>query len=331
MDGSHRGKHVKRKRQRQMYETEHNKLNNTLQQYLKPVHPVHVLSKHEFAKIEDNNIVLEDLKCTIIKSGKRTNKQKIYTVNGKNIGKNLRTHIKPNTHDNIVRLDRIKKRFITVTTRVCPNIIDDDRIELIGHVPENSSGMILLMISTFNDQIRNEQNVDEIVEIFRKCHKPIKVGNNSDYHFGTSGETYGVGFVAKYNVDQNGYSFEPYARKDSFFSNNHIAECNKIMEHLLNLSLKLPKQLIPNIYRNTSVVGYAVKDHLRKRNHLESHITNFDTIPSYISSQFNINATTKYPHTEFDQSSTVIFVPNQATYSNDFFLSFGLITSVQYV
>ena len=77
------------------------------------------------------------------------------------------------------------------------------------------------------------------------------------------------------------------------------------MEHLLNLSLKLPKQIIPNIYRNTSVVGYAVKDHLRKRNQLESHITNSDTIPSYISSQFNINATTKYPHTEFDQSSTV--------------------------
>ena len=188
-------------------------MNNTLQQYLKPVHPVHVLSKHEFAKIEDNNIVLEDLKCTIIKSGKRTNKQKIYTVNGKNIGKNQRTHIKPNTHDSIVRLDQIKKRFITVTTRVWPNIIDNDRIELIGHVPENSSGMILLMISTFNDQIRNEQNVDEIVEIFRKCHKPIKVGNNSDYHFGTSGETYGVGFVAKYNVDQNGYSFGPYANR----------------------------------------------------------------------------------------------------------------------
>ena len=101
------------------------------------------------------------------------------------------------------------------------------------------------------------------------------------------------------------------------------------MEHLLNLSLKLPKQIIPNIYRNTSVVGNAVKDHLRKRNHLESHITNFDT--SCIRSQFNINATTKYPHTEFDQSSSVIFVPNQATYSNDFFLSFSLITSVQYV
>ena len=90
----------------------------------------------------------------------------------------------------------------------------------------------------------------------------------------------------------------------------------------MNLSLKLPKRIIPNIYRNISVVGNAVKDHLRKRNHLESHITNFDTIPSYISSQFNINATTKYPHTEFDQSSTVIFVPNQATYSNDFFFEF---------
>ena len=42
-----------------------------------------------------------------------------------------------------------------------------------------------------------KKNVDEIVEIFCKCHKPIKVRNNSDYHFGTSGETYGVGFVAK--------------------------------------------------------------------------------------------------------------------------------------
>ena len=73
---------------------------------------------YEFAKIEDNNIVLEDLKCTKIKSGKITNKQKIYTVNGKKIGKNLRTHIKPNTHNSIVRLDLIDKRFITVTTRV---------------------------------------------------------------------------------------------------------------------------------------------------------------------------------------------------------------------
>ena len=95
------------------------------------------------------------------------------------------------------------------------------------------------------------------------------------------------------------------------------------MEHLLTLSLKFPGQIIPNTYRNISVVRNAVKDHLRKRNHLESHITNFDTIPSYISSQFNINATTKYPHTEFDQSSTFIFVPNQETYSNDFF--FGVL------
>ena len=75
---------------------------------------------------------------------------------------------------------------------VYPNIVDDDRIELIGYVPENSSAMILLMIATFNDQIRNKCYVDEIVEIFQKCHKPIKVGNNSDYHFGTSGETYAV-------------------------------------------------------------------------------------------------------------------------------------------
>lgn len=322
MDGSHRGKHVKRKRRQQIYETERKNLKTTLQQHLKPVHPVHVLSKHEFAKIKDNNIVLEDLKSTIIKSGKRTNRQTIYTVNREKIGKNLRTHIKPNTHGNIIRVDRIKKRFITVTTRVCPNIVDDDRIELIGNVPENSSGMILLMITTFDDQIKKERCVDDIVETFRKCNKPIKVGNNSDYHFGTSGETYGIGLVAKYNLDRNGYSFGPYARKDSYFSNNHIDESNKIMEHLLNLALKLPAQIIPNIYRNTSVVGSAVKEHLQKRKQLESQITHLDPVPPYISSQFNINATTKYPHTEFDRSSTVIFVPNQTNFSNDYFFEF---------
>lgn len=322
MDKHHCGRHVKRKRQQQMYETERKNVKITIQQHPKPVHPVHVLTKHEFEKIKDNNIVLEDLKSTIIKSGKRTNRQIIYNVNRDNVGKNLKLHFKPNTHNNIIHMNRIKKRFITVTTRVCASIVNDDRIELIGNVPENASGMILLMIATFNDKIKNDLCVDDIVEIFRKCKKPIKVGNNSDYHFGTSGETYGVGLVAKYNIDRNGCSFGPYARRDSHFSSNHIAESNKIMEYLLNLSLKLPTVIIPNIYKNTSIVGSAVKDQLCKSNHLESQITNLDSTPTYISSQFNINVTTKYPHTEFDQSSTVIFVPNQTTYSKDYFFEF---------
>ena len=54
-----------------------------------------------------------------------------------------------------------------------------------------------------------------------------------------SGKTYGVGLVIKYNIDKDGYSFGPYVCRDSSFTKNQVAESNKIMEHLLNLSLKL--------------------------------------------------------------------------------------------
>ena len=71
--------------------------------------------------------------------------------------------------------------------------------------------MILLMISTFDDKIEKEFYVDEYVDSFRQSRRSIKLGNNSQYHFGTSRETYGIGLVAKYNVDKKGYSFGPYA------------------------------------------------------------------------------------------------------------------------
>ena len=114
--------------------------------------------------------------------------------------------------------------------------------------------MILLMISTFDDKIRTENCVDEYIEIFRRCNKSIQLENSSKYHFVTSGKTCGVGLVTKYNVDKDGYSFGPYVCKGSSFTKNHVAESNKIMEYLLNLSLKLSEFFSSNIYRNTTVV-----------------------------------------------------------------------------
>ena len=69
--------------------------------------------------------------------------------------------------------------------------------------------------------------------------------------------------------------------------------------------------------KNTTTIGSAIKDHLGSKIDLENHKANFDGIPSFTSSQFNINATMKYPHMECDQSSTNIFVTNQTMSNNN--------------
>ena len=50
-----------------------------------------------------------------------------------------------------------------------------------------------------------------------------------------------------------------------------------------------------------------------------------------MSSQFNINSVTHIPHTELDQSSTIIFVPNQNYYKQKYYFEFVLnfFTSIQ--
>ena len=50
---------------------------------------MHVLSNHEYAKIKDNNIILENVKFVTTQTGKRTNQHTVYTVSDKNIGKNV--------------------------------------------------------------------------------------------------------------------------------------------------------------------------------------------------------------------------------------------------
>ena len=208
------GKHTNGKRYRQPYDMERMKLQEQIQTCLTSFHPVHVLSNHEYAKIKDNNIVLENVKFVMTQSGKRNNQHTVYTVSEENIGKNVKGHVKPLTHDNVVRIERIKRRFMTVTTKISSDIIQEKRIKLIGNSKHtSSSGMILLMIATFDDKIGNDLCVDEYVDTVRKSRYSIKLGNMSKYHYGTSGESYGIGLVAKYNIDQNGYSFGPYAEK----------------------------------------------------------------------------------------------------------------------
>ena len=121
---------------------------------------MHVLSNHEYAKIKDNNIILENVKFVTTQTGKRTNQHTVYTVSDKNIGKNVKKYIKPLTHDNVIHVKRIKRRFITVTTEVCSKVLQEKRIKLIGYTATNSSGMMLLMISTFDDKIAKEFCVD---------------------------------------------------------------------------------------------------------------------------------------------------------------------------
>ena len=227
---------------------------------------------------------MENVKFVTTQTEKRTNQHTVYTVSDKNIGKNVKKYIKPLTHDNVIRVEWIKRRFITVTTEVCSKVLQEKRIKLIGYTATNSSGMMLLMISTFDDKIAKEFCVDEYVEAFRKCHHPIKLGNSSEYHFRTSGEVYGIGLVAKYNIDKDGYSYGPYAERCNQPRKPHFTDVHNIIEKLLELSLKSPEKIIPNIYKNTTIIGSIMKDHIVSKKDFENDKANFYRIPSYISS-----------------------------------------------
>ena len=49
-----------------------------------------------------------------------------------------------------------------------------------------------------------------------------------------------------------------------------------------------------------------------------------DSVPLFLSSQLNVNATTKYSHTERDSSYTVIHVPTQEMNQNNFYFHFQI-------
>ena len=84
------------------------------------------------------------------------------------------------------------------------------------------------------------------------------------------------------------------------------------------------QKIIPKLETTFFLLSNVVRHQLVKHSsNLPENMTQQE-IPLNLSSQFNINATTKYSHTERDSSYTVIHVPRQKQVHNCFFFYFKI-------
>ena len=293
-------------------------------------HPFHILSIDEYNKIKKNNISLERFKIIrnrTIHSGRLT----VFKVLPENIGEYLQKHFENLSKNNVIDISQVPNRFMTLTMKISDFIKTHNKVDCLGVEPVHSSGMILLSIITYSDVFKGSKNMDEHVELFRNSRYRISVNGKNSYHHGTVGESYGVGLVAKYLKDKNGLSFGKYADREKNQKTNNSDLLSNVMHELMHLALIRPLEIIPKLHKNVMIKGRGIKNYFR--NVLDEKIEqlNLGEIRSYMSSQFNIDSVTKIPHTELDNSSTIIFVPNQNEYKKKYFFEFVLnyFTSIQ--
>ena len=77
----------------------------------------------------------------------------------------------------------------------------------------------------------------------------------------------------------------------------------------MSASLKKSLEIILYLHKNIMLVGDSIKSHLKELLQQLVDELNLEEVRSYISAQFNVNSVTHVAHTELDQSSTVIYVP----------------------
>lgn len=293
-------------------------------------HPFHILSIGEYNKILKNNITLERLKI-IRNRPVQSRRLTVFKVQPENIGVNLRKHFQNLSQKNVINMSQVPNGFMTLTMKVSDFIKTHNTVGCLGVQPVHSSGMILLSVVTYNDAFKEAKNMDEHVELFRNSRYRISMNGKNNYHHGTVGESYGVGLVAKYVKDENGLSFGTYADREKVQKEKKSDLLCHLMHEMMHLALIRPLEIIPNLRKNVMIKGHSIKHYFQSVLDKKNEHLNFEEIQSYMSSQFNINSVTHNPHTELDQSSTIIFVPNQNEYKPKYYFEFVLnyFTSIQ--
>ena len=287
-------------------------------------HPFHILSKSEYNNIKKNNIVLDNMRV-ISKPSHQYGSLTVFNIKKENIGAHLRKHFCPCRQENVIDISQVKKRFLTFTMRTSDFVHAGSDIKIFGAIPIDSSGMILLLIVTYDNTFSDQEKINQYINLFRKRKYSIGSGGIKNYHHGTIGESYGVGLVAKYSIDEIGLSFGEYSEKDnSNESETSSSQLYAIMDHLMELALKKPLEIIPNLDKNIMIVGNSVSKRIRFLTEKKANKLNVSQPRYYMSSQLNINSETLIPHTEFDHSSTVLYVPHQNPFYPLYYFEFQL-------
>lgn len=293
-------------------------------------HPFHILSIGEYNKIKKNNITLERLKI-IRNQPIQSRRLTVFKVQSENIGENLQKHFQNLSRENVINISQVPNGYMTLTMRVSDFIKTHNSVDCLGVEPVHSSGMILLSIVTYSDAFKEAKNMDDHVQLFRNSRYRISMNGKKNYHHGTVGESYGVGLVAKYIKDENGLSFGTYAVRNKLQKKIKADLLTNLMHEMMHLALIRPLEIIPNLQNNVMIKGHSIKHYFQNMLDQKIEQLNQEGIQSYMSSQLNVDSVTHIPHTELDQSSTIIFVPNQNQYKPKYYFEFVLnyFTSIQ--
>ena len=285
-------------------------------------HPLYVLTVSQFENITSNNIIIRDFVSLNIDTSLKRVRQTFYKLSREDVGDNIAPYLKILKHDNFICLAAVKRNFLSITMEINSKFRNDNMIDLIDDKFSNSSNMVLLFLATYNNNFSIDSNIEDVSKLFRQNRFNINGSGTSGNHFGSSGESYGIGLVPKYRKNHIGLTFGQYAEKKRRTDQNEIdGRMNDIMLNYLDNAKALPCMIIPEVYEKMMAVDIATRKYLSVNFRRITSINSMseETKPqSFMSSQMNINVTTLIPHTEMDRSSTLIYVPLQPNKKNDY-------------
>ena len=278
-------------------------------------HPLYVLTISQFEHLASNNIIIRDFVSLNMDISFKKVRQTFYKLRREDVGGNIAPYFQILKKDNFICLSTVKRNFLSITTEINCQLRNNKQLTLIGDKLSNSSNMVLLFLASYNCNIPRTSFVNDVIMLFRQNRFNINGSGTSGNHFGSSGESYGVGLVPKYSKNQQGLTFGKYADKKRKIDPEEMdRKMNDIMSTYLQHAKIAAGTIISGIYEKMMVFDIATRKYLSvvfPDIDFKKSVSTTMAIQSFMSSQMNINATTLIPHTEMDRSSTLIYVPIQ--------------------
>ena len=285
-------------------------------------HPLYVLTDTQFKQISDNNITVKNIIPLKINIHQKKVRQTFCKISRNNIGVNILPHFENLKHDNIISLSSVKNNFLSITMEVDSRLRSDSMVSLLGGDSSQSSNMVLLFLATYNIDVKQDASINRHIDIYRKNRFNINTPGRKGNHFGTIGESYGVGLVPKYKRDKLGLTFGEYADKTKTMNQNQFFRLMRcIMSKQLEEAIVIPCLIIPQLIDKMFAYEINTKKYLSSllpENYMKKLQIEKCQMESFMSTQININVTASIPHTEHDRSSTLIYVPQQTNKNHSY-------------
>ena len=241
---------------------------------------------------------------------------------GDNIIKAYYRQSKPNS---CTRFDvsKVKDKYIAVSVALTKELRRDNNLRIMG---KEKTDVGLLLLATHVDQLKHKEVITkDICKTFAGNRCNIAGGNNTSSHFGSTGKIYGVGLVAKYSCNGD-VSFGEYSTKgkESKEKKENEKIMNRVTTNCMQNAIDSLQRKMPYSATWFLMVARVTRERIMNYSKLKDMKVNRENLRSYLSCQLNINATTRYSHTERDRTYTIIHVPEQSECNGDYYFHFHM-------